>query len=219
MAAKRVNPGETVALRISAAINDHAGLIDGRAAGPASATDNAAARFDGATGKLLQNSALLIADTTGALSRSGDGGIPVQGTNTNDSAAAGFVGEVISSTVLTGSGILLTTATPANVTSISLTAGDWDVYHLAYFNPAGATNMTLWFASIALVSATLDVTPGRYILTRYPGGSVIGGDFGGYMVGDQLSISATTTVYMVVRADFTVSTCRAFGKIYARRRR
>jgi hypothetical protein len=219
MAAKRVNPGETVALRISAAINDHAGLIDGAAAGPASATDSAAARFDGVTGKLLQDSALLIADTTGALSRSGNGGISVQGTNTNDNAAAGNVGEVLSSTILTGSSVALTTTTAINVTSISLTAGDWDVYHLAYFDPAATTNLSLWFASIGLVSATLDVTPGRYILNRYPGGSVIGGDFGGFMVGDRLSVAATTTVYMVVRADFTVSTCRAFGKLWARRRR
>jgi hypothetical protein len=35
--------------------------------GPASATDNAIARFDGTTGKLIQNSAATIADTTGAL--------------------------------------------------------------------------------------------------------------------------------------------------------
>ena len=59
----------------------------GDVVGPAGSTDNAAARFDLTTGKLLQNSALIVADTTGALSRSGNGGIPVQGTNTNDSAA------------------------------------------------------------------------------------------------------------------------------------
>lgn len=33
--------------------------------GPASATDNAVARFDGTTGKIIQNSAVTIADTTG----------------------------------------------------------------------------------------------------------------------------------------------------------
>lgn len=35
--------------------------------GPASATDNAVARFDGTTGKLIQNSVVTIADTTGAI--------------------------------------------------------------------------------------------------------------------------------------------------------
>lgn len=37
----------------------------GDVVGPASATDNAVVRFDGATGKLVQNSAVTIADTTG----------------------------------------------------------------------------------------------------------------------------------------------------------
>lgn len=37
----------------------------GDVVGPASATDNAVARFDGTTGKLIQNSAVTIADTSG----------------------------------------------------------------------------------------------------------------------------------------------------------
>ena len=40
-------------------------LGGGDVAGPASATDNAVARFDGTTGKLIQNSAVTISDTTG----------------------------------------------------------------------------------------------------------------------------------------------------------
>lgn len=39
----------------------------GDVVGPASATDNAVARFDLTTGKLIQNSAVIIADTTGAI--------------------------------------------------------------------------------------------------------------------------------------------------------
>lgn len=57
------------------------------------ATDNAALRADGTGGATMQGSALLIADTTGALSRSGGGGVPIQGTNTNDDAPAGFIGQ------------------------------------------------------------------------------------------------------------------------------
>ena len=40
-------------------------LRDNRVTGPASATDNAIVRFDGTTGKLVQNSVVTIADTTG----------------------------------------------------------------------------------------------------------------------------------------------------------
>lgn len=39
----------------------------GDVVGPASATDNAIVRYDGTTGKLIQNSAVTIADTTGAI--------------------------------------------------------------------------------------------------------------------------------------------------------
>lgn len=48
------------------------GLVDlggtaGDVVGPASSTDNAIVRFDGTTGKLIQNSVVTIADTTGAI--------------------------------------------------------------------------------------------------------------------------------------------------------
>lgn len=64
-------------------------------------------------------------------------GNPVHGTNTNDSAAAGFIGEYIES--------VTTSATPAattvynDATSISLTAGDWDISILFDFISNGAT--------------------------------------------------------------------------------
>lgn len=51
----------------------------GDVVGPASATDNAIARFDGATGKLLQNSAVTIADTTGTLDNSAGVGKYISG--------------------------------------------------------------------------------------------------------------------------------------------
>ncbi|NBU72980.1 MAG: hypothetical protein EBS53_16320, partial [Bacteroidetes bacterium] len=46
-------------------MNDPAGATGGDVTGPASATDNAVVRFDGTTGKLVQNSAVTVADTTG----------------------------------------------------------------------------------------------------------------------------------------------------------
>ena len=49
-------------------MNDPAGATGGDVVGPASATDNAIVRFDGATGKLVQNSVVTIADSTGDIS-------------------------------------------------------------------------------------------------------------------------------------------------------
>lgn len=46
-------------------------LTTGDVVGPASSTDNAIARFDGTTGKLIQNSAVTIDDTTGSMTFTG----------------------------------------------------------------------------------------------------------------------------------------------------
>lgn len=93
----------------------------GDVVGPGSSTDNAAARFDSTSGTIIQNSALIIADTTGSLSRSGDGGIPIQGTNTNDSAASGYVGELleISNGNAVSATVTITIASPAVITMSS----------------------------------------------------------------------------------------------------
>jgi hypothetical protein len=53
------------------AIGGGGGGGSGDVVGPASATDNAVARFDGTTGKLIQNSAVTIADTSGDITTSG----------------------------------------------------------------------------------------------------------------------------------------------------
>jgi hypothetical protein len=82
--------------------------------------------------------------------------IALLGTTTNDDASAGQFGEVISSTILAASAVALTTGTAANVTSISLTAGDWDVRGDISWTTAGTTNVTRLVASISQTSATLD---------------------------------------------------------------
>jgi hypothetical protein len=184
--------------------------------GPASATDLAAARFDLTTGKLVQDSVLVIADTTGSLSRTGGGGIPVQGTNTNDAAAAGYVGENIEAAATQS----LSTGTPANVTSISLTAGDWDVSALGSFAGAGATNTTNIAMSISNTSATQDTTAGRHCLHRINAGA----GHADYSItfavpAYRITLTATTTIYLVATASFSVSTYGCTGRIAGRRAR
>lgn len=189
----------------------------GDVAGPASSTDNAAARFDLATGKLLQNSALIIADTTAALSRSGNGGISVQGTNTNDSAAAGNVGEYIESVVAQGSAVALTTNTGANITSISLTAGDWNVFGDIGFSPAGGATLTRMLGGVNSVSATTPTRPAGGVFD-FLGISTTSGWCSPVGV-SRVSISATTTYYLTALAVFGSGTCGAYGIIAARRAR
>lgn len=147
----------------------------------------------------------------------------VLGTTSNDSATVGQVGEIITSTVASGAAVALTTATPANVTSISLTAGDWDVAGLIDFLPAGTTSITQLNASVSLTTATLGTQPGGSGLGPDPTATVnqaanvpaglVALDIGPVRV----SIAATTTVFLVAQGTFTVSTMSAYGTIRARR--
>lgn len=205
--------------RITAATS---GSGAGDVVGPASATDNAAVRFDTTTGKLVQNSALLIADTTGSLSRSGGGGIPVQGTNTNDAAGAGYVGEVVQAARLAGSAIVLTSNSVADVTSISLSAGDWDVQGQVAFSFAGTTTYTQALSWTSTTSATLPSADSiaapfhRVDVSSHAPGSI---DLPVPTGTGRLTLSSTTTVYLSCRATFATAGLNAYGFIWARRAR
>lgn len=197
-----------------------AGAGTGDVVGPASATDNTIARYDSTTGKLIQGSVVAVADTTGALTRTGGGGIIVQGTNTNDDAATGNVGEFVESSIASGSAVSLSTGTTADVTSISLTAGDWDVWGNVALLANSSTVTTIVQAAINTVSATLPTLPsqGAHAFWR---GSVTGvtSPWVGPTGSRRVSLSATTTVYLIANATFTTSTNAAYGYIGARRRR
>lgn len=148
----------------------------------------------------------------------------VVGTKTNDNALAGNLGEFVTSTVPVGSAVTLTTATTANVTSISLTAGDWDIEGVVDFALAGTTSITTLIAGISLTSATLapqagggglgtDPTASYTTAAQVPGN----GNMSLETSTVRLSIATTTTVFLVTQATFSVSTCAAFGTIRARR--
>lgn len=134
----------------------------------------------------------------------------------------GQIGEYVSATVALADAIALTNVTAANITSISLSAGDWDVWANAYFTGNAATLVQNLVASISSTSATADAANGR--ITRYPisaGGVAIfaAGDITLNVGQSRFSLDATTTVYLVVNQSFSVSTCSGYGIIHARRRR
>jgi hypothetical protein len=140
------------------------------------------------------------------------------GVTTNSNAPAGSVGEFVTSTVVQGSAVALTTNTPANITSISLTAGDWDVSGNAIFTNGGTTNFTVWAGSFSATSATLDATPGRLTGNIIAAGNVPGASqLNLAMPTARFSLASTTTIFFVSQATFTVSTAGAYGIIRARR--
>jgi len=156
-----------------------------------------------------------------ALTRSSSAGFREKGTGTNDDALAGDVGEYMSNSAA-GSTTSLTSGTYANSgATITLTPGDWDVSAVGIFNPAGTTSCTQWVASISATSATLDSTNGRANFNNIAA-VVPGSTTQNVTVGPtRFKVTAGTTLqlYLVVRANFTVSTQTAGGFIEARRAR
>lgn len=144
----------------------------------------------------------------------------IVGTTTNNNAQAGSVGEYIESVIASGSAVSLTTATAANVTSISLTAGDWDVWGVVYFSQGATTLVTEYDASIGSTTATLG-TSSAGTLCIQPGTNSAAVLVLNTLTppAQRFSLSGTTTIYLVAMSVFTVSTCSAYGALRARRRR
>ena len=155
---------------------------------------------------------------TGALVPSQTAGLT--GTTTNNNANAGAVGEVIASNIAPGAVTGVTSVTQINITSISLTAGDWDVYATGATNP-GLTTVTSVgnvFSGISTTSATLPSTAAGLAMvpigTGVPSGTPVCAT-----ACMRLSIAATTTVYLVLLVGFTTSTMGMYGNLWARRAR
>ena len=152
---------------------------------------------------------------TGANAYTADARGQLLATNVNDDANSGNVGQYVESVIDGGSAVSLTSTTPKNVTSISLTAGDWDVEGLIAFLPALGTTVTDVTAATSTTSATLPA--GEHRTSMQWASFSPGGDIAIPICTTRLSLSSTTTVYLVARAGFGASTLSAYGKIRARR--
>lgn len=139
------------------------------------------------------------------------------GTTTNDAGNVGCVGEAIVSNVA-NPGSSLTTNVALNVTSISLTAGDWDVQGVIGITGAGTTTVGQVQTSISQTSATTDVGNGHGIVTWQNNVAVFANTALQQGIPTfRISLASTTTIYLVAQVTFGVSTCTAYGNISARR--
>lgn len=162
--------------------------------------------FDGTNFQLLNPVAITTTSITFSPTTGG-----IVGTTTNDNATTGKVGEFVSNVVPLASAVSCTTATARNVTSISLTAGDWDICgNIGYVVSGIATGLQGW---ISLTSATAPNYSLTSILT-----SATSVASSAYVVPTlRVSITSTTTVYLSCTATFSTSTVTACGTISARR--
>ena len=167
----------------------------------------ASASTGNVTLSLPQSIATSSAVTFGSVAFSTTSGII--GTTTNNSAAAGSVGEQIES--VASPGTALTSTVSVNGTSISLTAGDWDVWGSCYFSGLTITLMT---AGISQTSATL---PDIGLCGSIGGTGLQSSNI--VALPQRVLLSGTTTVYIVANGTFTGACSLNRANIYARRRR
>lgn len=169
----------------------------------------------GSGGIALANGPTFVTSTVTAPSITFSTTSGVIGTTTNNDAAVGSVGEYVRSSVGTGTASL-STGTIANVTSISLTAGDWDVSGTVAFFGGATTTTSLLKGWVSITSASDPGAP-NYANERPAGTPFATAPVDFTVPNLRVSIAATTTVYLSVQATFATSTCTAGGIIAARR--
>lgn len=140
----------------------------------------------------------------------------IVGVTDGSNAAAGMVGEFISSGV--NSGVPVTATVRANANALLLPAGDWDVQGACSFTLSAGTATNLQ-AYVGTVSN--NIAPGA---TGSPGYAVITG--AGLTTGNMLqtgqarfNLVTPTTIYLGIFANFSGGTCTAAASITARRAR
>ena len=135
--------------------------------------------------------------------------------NGTTDAAAGGLGEFIEAVGLV---VALTSNTNANLVSMSLPPGDWDVSGFASFIFGGTTNVTAFLLGVSTSSVAFQGSQlTRLTMPAHVPGS---GTRDGFPVqARRILIDLTTTIYLVGLCVFTVSTCSGAGYLRARRMR
>ena len=144
----------------------------------------------------------------------------IVGVTNASSATAGDVGEYQSVTVLSGAAVALTSTVVANITSISLTAGDWDVMGNCVWQGTGSTSWTQVDAQINTSSAAFATFPCSGAAMRHTTAALVASTPFVHTLGNlRFNVSSTQSVYLNASATFSASTGAAYGFLGARRRR
>lgn len=143
------------------------------------------------------------------------------GTNTNDSACAGCIGETISCTLNAGSATALVTGTPKTICSVLLTPGNWLINAAGGFIPAATTSITTQSVSISLTDNSVPPQDDGNRVDFSSAAQVPGASLGARLSvrPRNLKIAANTNVYLVEFSTFTVSTMSGYGVMEAIRLR
>jgi len=134
------------------------------------------------------------------------------GTNTNNNAAAGIVGEFISADVPIGSAVALASNVATNIATITLSAGDWDVSGQISFGALGTgESQAGWLSN---VSATLPLSE---FLTQIAFSTPVAFNINLPVPIRRFSVAGPTTIFLSASTLISTGTSKAWGTISARR--
>lgn len=147
------------------------------------------------------------------LTSKGTGGVAVRGHSDGSSADSGYVGELISSVIASGTPVSFSNGISKDLTSISLPAGDWDLQGNINFQSSGAffTSIGVW---MSLTSAT---EPDDSLFNGIQSSAMLAGFLALPAPYLRVNVTTTTTVYLSGFVGFGSGTATGSGGIYARR--
>jgi hypothetical protein len=154
-----------------------------------------------------------VKKTTVSALLAGAGGGSTDTITTSDgsaAAAAGKLGEYAETVVVAP--VSLSNDNTANIASLALTAGDWDVSGFVQF---GATGATTSYRSAAL--STISAAIGGDAIENGIPTSVLGFSETIVTPPTRFLLAAPTTIYLVATVGITVGTIGATGTVTARR--
>jgi hypothetical protein len=144
------------------------------------------------------------------------------GTNTNDDAGTGYVGELESESLAVGSANALSTGIAENLvgTTLGLSAGHWRISGSVAFVGASGTTVSQINVSLSTTTGTLagnsvPDSSGQIWVQRQLNVTLGTNEECVVLPTYDVKLSGSTTLFIVVRAAFAVSTLSAYGRVQA----
>ena len=147
------------------------------------------------------------------------GGLVNNGVTDGSNAAAGQIGEFVSSVRLVGNAMAVLTGTAKDVASLVLQPGDWDVSGNCFLTGATAGAVSALNFWLNTASATLPVPTASGIGDMAIGVNGISNGSGGPTGRLRVNVTTATTVYMSAIVNFASGAASLYGAMTARRAR
>ena len=132
-------------------------------------------------------------------------GVHIKGATNGSAIPAGYIGEELVS--VNSTGLFLVTNTNTNITSLTVTAGIWDLSAIMNAAAASAISITRWWFSVSKTSATVASSYGYWasgeITINNLEGSSTFGEYGASISPGRIILTTPTTFYLVTKAIHT----------------